>query len=643
MSMSKIVALLPGMELYMMAEKLITRENIAIDQIECVTIEDVGREAQKAKASGAKIIVARGNQATVAKQLTQLEVIEIVLTAQELAILIRRAIEKSGKERPTIAVIGWSNMVCDVSHFDTLFNINLRLFLASDLAELGVLCNRAIEEKVDVVVGDPIAVSEAGMAGIPSIHWMPTEDSLRIAFKTAEKLRTFLDAEQTAMAQMNTLMDTSSNGIIRLDPKGTMLSINRRMEELLDRRAVDCIGINVTEVINLDSDELQQILLTGIGNYSSYLRIKNTAVLAVITPVCTGDFIQGAILSCNQIKGFANLEGDMLRSQFFKGYVAGCTFDDLVTSSGAMQKQIQLAKRFAMSKSPVIIYGETGTETTQVAQSIHNSSRAKNGSFVEIDLSGLSSDMQARLLFGDEDAKANHSKRMLGALEVARHGTLFIKQIDCLSLQNQYRLLGAVIYKNNGAAFSQVPNSDIRIIAECNCDLYDKVSEAEFREDLYYLLSGLSIHLPPLRERREDIKILWQQSMEAYLQLYDTYRVLTVRALQMIENYYWPGNAIQLDRLCERLVVGTVQRSIGEELVREALEDFGSPLDGLKNKLEIERKNGDSIETVRRLLEKYSGNRQNTAKELGVSTTTLWRFMKKNGIDYAKGQNDQTI
>lgn len=633
--MSKIVALLPGTEIYLLAERLIQREYKAIDQIKCVTVEEVITEGRKAEEAGASIIISRGNQANVLKQHTNCEVVEIVLTAQEMAVMVRKAVELSGKTNPTIAIIGWRNMVCDMSYFNKLFDVDLRLYLASDLTELAVHCKRAIDEKVDVVVGDPIVVSEAKLAGIPAMSWMPTEDSLRVAFKTAEKLRTFLDAEATAMAQMNTIMDTFTNGIIRLDPKGTILSINRVMEELIARSASDCIGLHVTEIVNLDSGELQQTLLKGAGSYSTYLRIKDTAVLAVISPVCTGDVIKGAIMFCNQVKGFSNLEGDMLRSQFFKGYVATNTFDHILTDSVEMKKQLQLAKQFAISRSPIMIYGETGTEKIQIAQSIHNQGKTQNGSFVEIDLSGLSSEKQAELLFGEE-SNHHYNNKMLGALDMAYHGTLFIKHIHCLSLQNQYRLLSAILHKNPDGVSGFAPESDIRIIAESNCDMMKKVQAGEFREDLFYFLNGLNLHIPPLKERTEDIALIWKKSFEKYLKKYDTYRIMTADAMKAVMEYSWPGNIIQLDRLCERLIIGARQRNIGEEHVRWALEDTMGAADLFKRRIQDEREDRNSIDAVHEALEKYEGNRQKTAQELGVSTTTLWRFMKKNGIEFEK-------
>lgn len=213
------------------------------------------------------------------------------------------------------------------------------------------------------------------------------------------------------------------------------------------------------------------------------------------------------------------------------------------------------------------------------------------------------------------------------------YGTLLIRDIENLCPVCQYRLLRLLQYK----VF--MPNDieetkilDIRIIVTSHKNLAYQVKQGSFREDLYYLLSSMTLQIPPLRQRREDVLYLLEQTLARFNQVYTKYISLSQGAKAVLCEYDWEGNVLQLERFCERLVLTAGKRVVDEVQVKELLAELYPTirLEHGEEKLVVYQ----SPEAVKitEILEKCHGNRNQAANELGISTTTLWRKMKKYGI-----------
>ena len=274
-----------------------------------------------------------------------------------------------------------------------------------------------------------------------------------------------------------------------------------------------------------------------------------------------------------------------------------------------------------------------GTERTLLAQCIHNNSLFRSGSFIPVNCSGQSDEQQQETLFGtgrrsDEDGEID-----LGAFGVANNGTILLLEIDTLSLPAQYRVYQAVRYKAlTHRELSRPMNIDLRIIATCSKNLSALVEKGMFREDLFYLLSGLTLEVPPLRERPKDLEQTIRQYFKAFCELYDRYHMLTDGAFKVLLSYPWYGNRIQIESFCERLILLAKHRSIDEGTVRTLLDQM-YPIIRKQHHLEhIVVYRSPEAEQIKEMLCKHKGDRGKTADELGISKTTLWRRMKKYGL-----------
>lgn len=302
-----------------------------------------------------------------------------------------------------------------------------------------------------------------------------------------------------------------------------------------------------------------------------------------------------------------------------------------------MAECVRLAGLYAMSDQPVVISGETGTEKRLVAECIHNGSIRESGPFLDLSCGGLSGEEQGQLIFGER-----------GAALQAQGGTLLIHEADELTADNQYRLYQLIRFRFcHDFNTARTRNMNVRVMVTVRRPLAQLMMEGTMRRDLYYLLSGLELFVPPLRERKEDLQKLIDETIKTCCDRYSRYHVVTDGAKEVLMKYPWPGNRLQIESFCERLILTAGKRSIDElavkrlltELYLEAVNEPGSHFEnGSGDVVREERfpaaEYNEEAERIVECLKKYGGSREKTAARLGISKSTLWRHMKKYGIDF---------
>ena len=221
--MSKISLFVPRESMLFQAHNILQEEKYHVDDLYEVKSEDVVKRARECIANGTSIFIARGLHATLIKQYTDATVIDIVVTAQEMALLITRAKKIIKKERPSIAVIAPKNMLCDMSYFESIYDINLKIYYEESKNELEEATINAYENQVDIIIGGETAVNKATSLGIPSLFLSTTEESLKNAIKIADNVKYAMESEKKSNAQLETILDYSFTGVIKLDSVGKFL------------------------------------------------------------------------------------------------------------------------------------------------------------------------------------------------------------------------------------------------------------------------------------------------------------------------------------------------------------------------------------------------------------------------------------
>lgn len=310
-------------------------------------------------------------------------------------------------------------------------------------------------------------------------------------------------------------------------------------------------------------------------------------------------------------------------------------FDMVIGKSKAMDQVVDIVRRVSASESTILITGESGTGKELLAREIHKHSLRTNAPFVVVDCGALVETLFESELFGHVKGSftgAHVTKH--GRFEVANGGTIFLDEISNISLNIQAKLLRAIQEKEITRIGSTRPTKvDVRIIAATNENLAECVNAGKFREDLFYRLSVVPVHLPPLRERKEDIPLLIDHFLKRHnIGKTKGVKTLSQKVKKALLEYNWPGNIRELENTIERAVV--LSRKDEIEIQDLIYHGIGSPLsfmqppDGkFKTLDEIEK------EYINIVLQAQHGNKSHTAKVLGIDRKTLLSKIKKYHLE----------
>lgn len=631
--MSKIAILLPKEYMLEQARNVIREDELDIDILKVIKTSDSVYEARQAVEQGAEVVLARGVQAAFIRQYTNIPVAELTLTGQEIGLMIASAKKKvPDKKCPQIALIGFKNMFSDTTYADELFDIRLKFYDITAIEQAAEKVDLAIQEGADVLLGGDTVNALAAQKGIPAQFIDSTEESIRSAIGVAKKMILTAEAEKNFTAQFETVLDNSYNGILEIDENKEIMIVNRAGEELFHKKASQLEGTALEKVIpELEQRYIDDVLSGKRDSFMTSVYVAGVPMMLTAAPIQYENKIRGAIISLYRNASVRKNDADELHSYYLKGYVAYAHFSDIRITGKEMEYCVELSKMYALSKNPVLICGEDGTDKEKLAQCIHNNSSYKAGPFVAVNCSGMTEQMQVDRLFGNPDAEDESMKK--GALAIGDHGTIVISEIEKLSLLCQYRLYRAIRYDSliqNDLERSQT--LDNRIIAITGADLYQYVEQGRFRQDLYYLLNSLTVEIPPLRKRPQDIRAIVEDCRVRFTKRYARFPKIAEDAMEALAGFGWQGNEIQLESFCERLFLTSPKKTITSDYVYFLLDTLYPVKERISEDGTTVIYQHPEAARLTELLEKHQGNRSAVARELGISTTTLWRRMKKYGV-----------
>jgi DNA-binding NtrC family response regulator len=306
-------------------------------------------------------------------------------------------------------------------------------------------------------------------------------------------------------------------------------------------------------------------------------------------------------------------------------------FSNIIGNSKPMHDIFAQLRLVAPTKANVLIYGETGTGKELIARAIHSNSPRKDKPFIPINCAAISSSLLESELFGHEKGSFTGAiKQRQGAFELANEGTLLLDEVSEMSVETQAKFLRVV----DDQKFMRLGGSsritvDVRIISATNKDLKKEIETGKFREDLYYRLKVVTINIPPLRERKEDIPVLVNTFIREFSEKNDkNVKKISIEALDKLINYDWPGNVRELRNCIESMVVMTQS---------DSLEIYDLPLNIRGVAISIAQpiiQSGMSIdemekEAIKKALESTNGNKTQTAEILKIGLRTLHRKIQK--------------
>ena len=374
------------------------------------------------------------------------------------------------------------------------------------------------------------------------------------------------------------------------------------------------------------------ILITAYGGVETAVQaIKEGATDFVLKPWQNEKLL--ATLSVAARLRRSQLEVDQLRAQQEQLHAdLDGQFPDMVGISQAMRAVFDTIQKVGATDANVLILGENGTGKDVVARALHRQSARASEAFIRVDLGAVPESLFESELFGHKKGAFTDAKKdRAGRFEIASGGTLFLDEIGNLSLPLQAKLLTAL----ENRTVTRLGNNraiaiDVRLICATNMPIHDMVASRAFRQDLLYRINTVELHLPPLRDRIEDIPLLAAAFLETHGQKYSKPGiVIQPAAFEHLKNYNWPGNIRELQHAIERAVI------MNENGILQA-SDFplGVSEPAAGDDIHFDDYNLQRVEktVIRKAIEKHHGNISHTARELGLTRSALYRRLEKYGL-----------
>jgi len=416
-----------------------------------------------------------------------------------------------------------------------------------------------------------------------------------------------------------------------------MLAASPRDLVLLDFALPDRNGLDVLDEIRQRDPGLPVIMITAYGTVENAVKaIQAGATNFIQKPWDNEKLLADVRASISRLR--VEEENRQLKRALKQRY----SFENIVGKSEAMLKIFDLVAQVAPSRSTVLIQGESGTGKELIAKAIHASSPRKDGPFVPVNTGSMPTELLESTLFGHvKGAFTSAIASKKGLFEVANKGTLFLDEIGTMGLDTQAKILRVLQDRKfmhlGGVQEVQV---DVRIIAATNVDLKQLVKEGKFREDLYYRLNVISVNLPPLRNRMEDVPLLVNHFLARFSEenALPT-RHFTADAMRPMLNYAWPGNVRELENVIERAVVLSSGVNISVDLLPDSI--LGESSIPVIAEESCNASLFDIMEECERrvivgMLEKCSWNQTEAAERFRIPLSTLNQKIKRLSIEVRK-------
>ena len=461
---------------------------------------------------------------------------------------------------------------------------------------------------------------EATLAAAGSVLIIDDEAAIR------ESLETLLELEGYSVQSAS----SGEEGLARIGERSFDLV-------LLDLALPDRDGMDLLAEIHLQDPGLSIIMVTAYGTVENAVKAMQAGAANFIQKPWDNEKLLADVRAA-VARHRAEEENVQLKRALKQRY----NFENIVGKSEPMLKIFDLVAQVAPSRSTVLLQGESGTGKELIAKAIHLNSPRRDRPFVPVNTGSMPPDLLESILFGHvKGAFTSAVASKKGLFEIADRGTLFLDEIGTMSMDTQAKILRVLQDRKfmhlGGVHEIQV---DVRIIAATNVDLKQQVRDGKFREDLFYRLNVITIDLPPLRQRKEDIPLLVGFFLNRYSKENERpARRITPEALRPLLSYSWPGNVRELENVIERAVVLSAGVDIGAELLPDQIAGRATAFSALERRTDASL--FDIMEDCERqiiveMLEKCNWNQTDAAERFHIPLSTLNQKIKRLSIDIKK-------
>ncbi len=617
-------------------KKVSVPSNITVE-ITDLLLEDLYKKYMDSQDSsyelGSNCVLVGGEQASYfLKKKYNVPVIPIKITGFDLM----KAMINACQNDSNVVLVNFYRKLPEIEECQDILKIKFKQFVYHDMNSANRLFKKLRDRGVKVVIGASLACDLAEEYGIKGC-FLYSQSAMQEALEYAINLISSYQKETERAETLKTIVDFTHSGIIGTDQNFKITTFNPAAEKIIGLKSETVIGKNFTELF--PDFLVSQNGKNPVPKYNSLGKSGATKFVSSSLPIIVDGQPRGQVTVLQDTASIQIAEETIRREITRKRFTSQYTFSSITGKSHAIRNAIEKAKKYGCTNSAILITGETGTGKEMFAQSIHNISHRKNKPFVAINCAALPETLLDSELFGYEQGAFTGTRKggKPGLFEMAHTGTIFLDEIGEISPALQARLLRVLQEKEvmhlGGDRLIPV---DVRVISATNRNLLKLVQEGNFREDLYYRLGVLILHIPTLKERKEDINLL----IHALLRRISPQMALSsgqtvIKAFSDLKDYSWPGNVRELENILERFAALandsgtdlTTYRQLLLECYRDGLlASKTAEQNDLKVEVAEEKK-------IRRVLEEMRNNKTHAAKALGISRATLYRKIEKMKIE----------
>jgi propionate catabolism operon transcriptional regulator len=550
------------------------------------------------------VIVSAGSNAAYLKSALDLPVVSLDCSVSDIISAVQRAAQVARK----IVLINFAEASSVVPVLEAALNVTVQEEIYTTPEQARELFQLTRQQPNIAYVGASLVCGLATQQGIPSFL-LYSADSCRKTIASAIHIAKQKLVTHQSAALTNWLLKQSKTPIFMTDEEGQSIIFNQA--------ARDDLGVDNDHCSDLES------------------LIHSEEILRPTDGECC---IQGIDWwfhqDCVMTQGKPLYIYQLYRKKPKPEKVKASSRHQLVFESPAVEKVMQQVRAFSASPSNVLIYGESGTGKELIARTVHEVSPFSEGNFVALNCSSIPTELFEGELFGHRDGAFTGAKRggRKGLIEEAQDGVLFLDEISELALDQQSKLLRFLQerhYRPLGS--NEEKPAYLKVVAASNKELKQLVVEGKFREDLFFRLNVFNIHIPPLRDRPEDIFSIAKQKLSRLITSYQskfTVEEILFEILDHLVGYSWPGNVRELENVLER-VIASIQMvenlSKLKEILREISPELFLETTVITDQSLVRTK---ELELVVDAMHKFDGDKQQVAHYLGLSQTTLWRRLK---------------
>jgi PAS domain S-box-containing protein len=632
--MKDIVLIAPFKDLYDLSAQIIEEHDYVNIQVMLGDLGDGLSIARNAVDLGARVLISRGGTYDLLKKKLNVPVVEIKLTAFDILRSFKSVLNYTGK----IGVIGYKNVIYGYDVLEEILGSNIIKFNIEKEEIVEERIRQCILNGIEVFVGDSIVCKTANKLGCKSYLITSGEESIISSIEESIRILTASKAEKEMTERLIALIDFVHDGIISIDKNGRITVFNSlaqkifnlKKEEVIGKKLTDVMASNVTDLLASKTQKLEEIREVGKA------KITINSI-----PIVVDKDVVGTVSTFQNITELQNLEKKIRVKLLERGFIAKYTFDDIIFKSNKMKQCIDSARKYSNYDSPVLIEGASGVGKELFAQSIHISSSRRSGPFIAINCAAIPPSLIESEFFGYVEGAFTGARKGVkeGIFELGHRGTIFLDEISEIPPDLQGRLLRILQEKEvMRIGDDKVIPVDVRIISAANKNMKSLIKQGKFRRDLFYRINILSLEIPPLNERKEDIEVLSNYFLKKYANKYSkNIKSISEDSMKYLLDYNYEGNVRELEGMIERAIIlcegNTIEMGcdiIDNENLRNKAIEYGSS--DRKNSFMVSSNislNELEEEYIKHILNNEENNIKKAAEILKINRSTLWRKTRK--------------